>query len=122
MTLSSNYAKFFAAILWLIFVSYLFCLPGAALPKADWMSRIWFDKWVHIGIFIGLIYLWSRALGLVSRKNLLMLTLIAITYGFLVEVIQERFVANRSFDWNDLLADFAGSMIGLWIWLRSIKK
>jgi VanZ like family len=122
MTLTSNYVKFLLAILWLIFVTYLFCLPGAALPKADWMSRIWFDKWVHIGVFIGLVFLWSRALQLVTRKSLLLLILIAVVYGFVIEIVQDRFIPNRSFDWSDLLADFVGCMIGLRVWLRGIKK
>jgi VanZ family protein len=122
MLLSSSHRKLFSAIFWLVFVSYLFCLPGAAFPKADWMSRIGFDKWIHIGIFTGLAFLWSRALHLVNRKSLILLLLMILMYGLLVEVVQDRWIPYRSFDWYDWLADFGGSILGLGIWLRYIKK
>jgi VanZ family protein len=121
MVLSPNFRKLFTAILWLVFVSYLFCLPGAAIPTVDWMSRIWFDKWVHFGFFTGIVFLWSRALQVENRNSLLILLILVWSYGLLVEVVQDRFISNRSFDWGDWLADFVGSLAGLWIWLRYIK-
>jgi VanZ family protein len=122
MTLLPTHRKLFSAILWLIFVSYLFCLPGAAIPKIDWMSHIGFDKWVHIGIFTGIAFLWSRALELRNYKSLLFLIIVVLLYGLLVEVVQDRFISNRSFDWGDWLADFIGSIAGIGLWLRYTKR
>jgi VanZ family protein len=122
MIVLSSRRKFITAMLWLVFVTYLFCLPGVAFPKADWMSRIWFDKWVHIGIFTGNVFLWSWALQLVNRKSLLLLLIITVLYGFLIEAVQHMYIPNRSFDWADLLADFIGSIIGLVFWLRFVAK
>jgi len=46
-----------------------------------------------------------------------------ITYGIVMEFIQKYFIPNRSFDIGDIIADAAGSLLGLiysaW---RYIKK
>ena len=106
----------------LIFFTILFCLPGSAFPKDDWLSKIAFDKWVHIGIFTVLLFLWCRGLTLNSQSAYITLVIIAVLYGFLIEIIQDRFVANRSYDMGDVAADFIGSVIGVVIWYRYKKN
>jgi VanZ family protein len=114
--------KLLLPILALIFFTILFCLPGSALPKEDWLSDIWFDKWVHIGIFITLLLLWCRALKLERSSTYVIAIMVAIAYGLSIEIIQDRLVTNRSFDLGDLLADFIGSMLGVWLWVRYKKN
>jgi len=46
----------------------------------------------------------------------------ALAYGYLVEVIQREWIPNRSFDLYDVLADMAGSVLGLVVWLWVYKK
>ena len=106
----------------LIFFTILFCLPGSAFPKDDWLSKIAFDKWVHIGIFTVLLFLWCRGLTLNSQGAYITLVIIAVLYGFFIEVILDRFVANRSYDMGDVAADFIGSVIGVVIWYRYKKN
>jgi VanZ family protein len=113
--------KLLLPILALIFFTILFCLPGSALPKEDWLSDIWFDKWVHIGIFITLLWLWCRALKLERSSAYIIAIMVAVAYGLSIEIIQDRLVTNRSFDLGDLLADFIGSMLGVWLWVRYKK-
>lgn len=101
---------------WFLFITFLFFLPGSALPSDDWMSEIAVDKLVHIGFFAILTYLWS---GVLQPKgtNVFYLFLSALIYGYVVEVGQHQLVANRSFDWGDLLADSIGSAAGIaWWW------
>jgi VanZ family protein len=114
--------KLLLPILALIFFTILFCLPGSALPKEDWLSEIWFDKWVHIGIFITLLWLWCRALKLERSLAYIIAIVVAVAYGLSIEIIQDRLVTNRSFDLGDLLADFIGSMFGVWLWVRRKKN
>lgn len=112
-----------AAISWFVIINILFFLPGSAFPKDDWLSKIAFDKWVHIGIFTVLLFLWCHALALKSLKAFVLIILLAVGYGLLVEYIQERWVDNRSFDWGDLIADAIGCVIGVIAWLKiGIKK
>lgn len=107
----------------LIFFTVLFCLPGSVLPKEDWLTKIYFDKWVHIGIFTVLLFLWCRALTVDTQRAVIFLVGIAILYGLLIELIQDRLVANRSWDMGDVVADFFGTIIGvlIWYWYKKIN-
>jgi VanZ family protein len=90
----------------------LFFLPGSAFPKEDWLSRIYFDKWVHIGLFalLALLVCWSFPRH--APKTIILLMLL-VGYGLAVELIQGAFIANRSCDLYDLLADGTGALAGL---------
>ncbi|HVG17361.1 MAG TPA: VanZ family protein [Chitinophagaceae bacterium] len=110
------------ATLWTIFISILFCLPGSALPKADWLSKIYFDKWVHIGFFMVLVILWSWFLDIKRNRIYLTIIIVSILYGLTVELVQHYLIVNRSFDLGDLLADTVGALVGLFVWKGYIKK
>ncbi len=96
------------AISWLTTISILFFLPGSAFQTDHWMGKIWLDKWVHLGFFAVLVWLWAKGLGISGRKSMTGLAIAAVLYGLAVEVIQHQFVVNRSFDLLDLVADAAG--------------
>ena len=110
------------AIAWFIIMGILFFLPGSDLPQANWMDAIYIDKWVHIGLFAVLVFLWRSSFVLDFNHYNWVLLLSAIFYGLVVEFIQKYWVPNRSFDLFDLLADTAGSILGLIVWLRVYKK
>jgi VanZ family protein len=111
-----------AAIFWLIFISILFFLPGSALPKTNWLGTIHFDKWVHVAFFAILAWFWAMAMRIKTGKHLVLMIIIAGLYGLLVEVIQDQFIANRSFDGGDLAADVAGTCLGCLYWYRGLYK
>ena len=121
VTLSKT-RKFTLAVAALLFFSFLFCIPGSAIPKDDWLDKIWADKWVHIGIFISLVFLWSNALEINSTQGFFILVFVAVLYGLAVEIVQDQLVVNRSFDLGDLVADFIGCLGGVWLRTRYIKK
>jgi hypothetical protein len=118
--------KFFryraVAVTWLLIMTFLFFLPGSALPKEAWLEEIYFDKWVHVGLFAVLIFLWRSAFGLNTSYYNGILLFAAVLYGLSVEFIQLNWVPNRSFDLFDLLADTIGSFLGLLLWLRVYRK
>ncbi len=99
----------------LLLASFLFVLPGSALPKAGWMAALQIDKWVHVGIFSLLCFFWGVAMGARRGYKAVLLFFAALAYAFLVEVVQERYVANRSFDLWDVAADTAGTALGIWL-------
>ena len=99
---------------WLILISILFCLPGSAFPRQSWLDGLHLDKWVHVGFFALLVLAWLLAFRLPAA----LLIGFALTYGILVEVVQHRWIANRSFDVWDVVADAAGIALGFYIWLR----
>jgi len=110
------------AIGWLALITFLFSLPGSALPTNDWLNKIHFDKWVHFGFFALLLWLWSRGLNITASKSFIIILSIATLYGFVVEVCQDQFIKNRSFDISDWIADVMGALAGVWFYRRGIKK
>jgi len=110
------------AIGWLILISILFFLPGSALPKENWFDKIYIDKWVHVGLFAVLIFLWRSSFNWDINSYNLLLLLAAVIYGFLVEVVQLNWIPNRSFDMYDVLSDASGSIVGLLVWLGVYRK
>jgi VanZ family protein len=110
------------AIVYLLIISALFCLPGSAFPKANWLTKIYFDKWVHIGFFAVLIILWNWAANSTNKSYTVIIMALAIAYGLGVEFVQHNFIPNRGFDIGDWLADIAGSFVGLWLWVKYISS
>ena len=118
--------SFWPAIIWLILSSIAFCLPGSALPKKDWFQIVQFDKWIHVGLFSVMIFLWCVPLfhrpdiNLSLTKLFLWSAIAIFCYGIAMEFIQHFFVSNRSFDMGDIAADAAGCLLGLffvrWQW------
>jgi VanZ family protein len=106
------------ATVWFITSLVLLTLPGSDLPQENWLDKIYFDKWVHIGMFALLVFLWCWALS--KRKGtfpglkifFLRITVAAIVYGILMEFVQRYFVPGRSFDVTDMIADAVGAFIG----------
>lgn len=92
------------------------------MPHAGWLDAIHFDKWVHIGLFAVLIFLWRASFNLDLDHYNSILLLAAFVYGLSVEVIQKYWIPNRSFDLFDLLADMTGAIAGLAVWFRVYKK
>jgi VanZ family protein len=110
------------AISWLLIMCILFFLPGSAFPTENWLSKIYFDKLVHIGLFTILIFLWRSSFDFEFSNYHLVLLFFALIYGLAVEFIQRYFVANRDFDLYDVVADMIGAVLGLAIWAWTYRK
>jgi len=118
--------SFWPAVIWLLLSTIAFCLPGSALPKNDWFAVVQFDKWIHVGLFSVMIFLWCLPvihrphITLSLTKLFLGIAFAFFCYGIAMEFIQHFFVSNRSFDIGDIAADAAGCLIGLlfvkWQW------
>jgi hypothetical protein len=127
--LTKTISRLLPAIGWLFITTFLLTLPGSAIPEENWLDKIWADKWVHIILFGLLVILWCRGIAKpnAEKKSLVKyftaITILSITYGIGMEFVQQYLTTNRSFDAIDILADAAGSMIGLGFCLRRyIKK
>ncbi|MDO9375164.1 MAG: VanZ family protein [Bacteroidota bacterium] len=117
--------KFIPGIAWFFVVLVLLCMPGSDVPGASWLDKIFFDKWVHTGIFALLAFLFMLPVGLSSlpdREKLQYFIRIAIAtslWGITTEFIQKYLVISRSFDLLDWAADSFGAMLAF---LFSRKK
>jgi len=107
----------------------LVCLPGSSLPTPEnWLNAIYFDKWVHVGLFGGLGVLFMLPVvrsGWTGRGKLyycIKVTLAVSLWGLTVEFIQKYFVPGRSFDMYDWAADSLGALLAFaFIKLRFLK-
>lgn len=118
--------SYWPAIAWMILSTVAFCLPGSTLPKDEWLGKIHADKWIHIGIFGGMVFLWSvpllyRSLQKPFVRLLAIIASIFFGYGVLIELMQHFFISNRSFDWGDIGADAVGCLIGFFLSRRQWK-
>lgn len=118
---------FAPAVCWFIISILLLTLPGSAFPKENWLDKIWADKWIHIFLFGVLVWLWCFAFFKNTTKaNLLQLfiviTICAIGYGVAMEFVQKNWVANRSFDMGDIMADAVGAVLGFIFCKRKYLK
>jgi VanZ family protein len=116
---------FIPALLWLIITIILLTLPGSDIPQAPFFEIIYFDKWVHIGMFGILMLLWSYPFlkDQIRAKNAFAIVGVSIIcYGVLMEFVQKYFTYERSFDISDIMADAAGVII-VWFWLiQKLRK
>ena len=119
---------FIPAIVWFIIANVLFFMPGQDLPTTSFLQEIYFDKWVHIGLFSGLVLLTAYPFikaGRCTKKLLIKIVIIFIIYGVSVEFIQKYFASDRSFDVTDIMADTVGCFLGYlasgWF-IQRIKK
>ncbi|HKC37827.1 MAG TPA: VanZ family protein [Chitinophagaceae bacterium] len=108
------------AIIWLLLVTTLLCIPGTRLPQIKWDDKLLFDKWIHVLLFLILVLVWCRAYSKPRLKNIfIMITILSILYGIGMEIVQKYFIPFRSFDVGDIIADAVGCITG---YLISIKK
>jgi VanZ family protein len=121
------FKKFIPGIAWFFLVLILICMPGNEFPKKiDWLEKIYFDKWVHIGLFGILAFLWMMPIANSNSKNkvhLIIKIAIAVSvWGLATEYIQKFFIPFRSFDIFDWLADSVGAGAALLFWKHKINN
>ena len=121
--------KFIPAIGWFFLVLILLCLPGRTLPKTDdWLDKIFFDKWVHAGLFAVLAFLCMKPyLNAEMPKQHILQTLFKIAlfvsiWGLATEFIQKYFAYHRSFDLWDWAADSVGALLAFMVCKRMMTK
>jgi len=124
-----NLKKFLPGIAWFFLVLILICLPGDDLPKVgDWMSAIYFDKWVHVGMFSVLAFLFmlpfcKSDMTRINKWSFIIKIAISISiWGLTTEFIQKFFIPGRSFDLLDWAADSVGVIIAVVVCRRLFLK
>lgn len=116
------------AIAWFIISVILLTLPGSAFPDENWLGDIYFDKWVHIGMFAMMVFLccWAAYKTKINRQKLfryfLFFAIAALLYGIVMEFVQKYCIPNRSFDVGDIIADGIGCLAGLLFSIRRFTK
>ena len=106
------------AILWALFILIICAIPFGDVGSSS-LFFPGFDKLVHCGLFFvlsvlycyGSIRKWqTHSIRIeIAMKN----TIVLVSYGAFVEMLQRYIFTWRSGDWNDLLADSIGGCMGI---------
>lgn len=123
-----KFRKFIPGTAWFLLVTVACCFPGSSLPPVNnWWNRIYFDKWIHAGLFATWTLLWMHPVvsSFLSAKEkkiwLYIISAIICLWGLAIEFIQKYFVPGRSFDWFDWLSDMAGVLFILMFYRNRLK-
>lgn len=117
-------AVYFFNLLWILFVLYACFRPSTGMPKVT-IPHI--DKPVHFILFAGVSFLSLLSIHVYKResfnykKSAIIVLLGTILLGYLVEVIQDTPLVNRSFEWADVLFDALGAACAVWLYRRIIN-
>jgi len=103
------------AIGWGILICYFSLMPSKEVPS---MLKSVQDFVLHFSIYGALSVLSFFGLTRYSFFRLplntaLLVSVCCITLGFLIELVQERFIPGRQFEWSDVLFNSLGSAIVL---------
>lgn len=104
-------------ILWVSIIFFLCVLRPENLPTN--LSIPGLDKLAHAFFYAILIFLLLRRFSLGKNKEhignaiVIWSFCISIGYGGIIELIQEQYFVYRSAEWLDMVANMAGSLIGI---------
>ena len=104
---------FIPAAVWFIVIFILLVMPGDDIPSSHFFDVIYFDKWVHAGIF-GLeviLVCWPFfKTKYASLALFIKITVAVIAYGVAMEYVQ-KLTPDRDFDVWDMVADAFGAVM-----------
>lgn len=120
-----KFIYFLPAIIWFFISVFLLLMPGSDIPDSRFFELVYFDKWVHIGMFALLTFFWIFPFLYANRGSIILycfITAFWILFGILIEFIQYYFASERSFDLFDIMADAFGCLMALTVIVVKGKK
>ncbi len=115
--------KFIPGIIWLGVVLTLVMIPGKELPESEFLFKINFDKFVHVGIFglLAVLFCWPfYKTNIDSKKKIryfIIIALLTSVFGYCTELMQKYWAEGRTYDLMDWLADSTGAL-GAFVFCR----
>ena len=115
-------------IVWTLLILTVCLMPGDNLPESSFLSFRGADKLIHTSLYLVLMVLVGRGLAKYfsssySRSRIIVIAfLYCLFLGVGIEFIQSVFVAGRSGDVLDVLANAAGASIGVVVIIAQLKR
>jgi hypothetical protein len=116
--LKKYFGAWYVPVLWTCIVATLCCLPGSLLPSETHFKIPQFDKFVHVSMFGGFVFLWNLYEAKRGRELEKLLKLFFLWYvlgnvfGISTEYIQKYWIPGRDYDQADIIADMIGAGLG----------
>jgi VanZ family protein len=105
-----------ATLLLIGWISFIIFLSLASFPSISEVKVENGDKYVHLGLYLVLTFLlfFSRFIpsSYSKKAKLLACLLSSILFGIIIEIMQREFTESRQFEWNDIVANSLGSLVG----------
>jgi VanZ family protein len=105
---------FVLPVIWMAVIYVLLIMPDNDIPKLGFLDAIYFDKWVHAGLFgmLTLLFSWPfRKLYPPQHSLFISIAVSALLYGIAMEYAQKYLTTDRDFDYADMIADGVGCLI-----------
>lgn len=109
---------YWPAILWALFVFTMCTIHLGSIAQSP-LFFPGFDKLAHCGFFFVFVIFYSQGLvrkhkiNLFSYKYAIAVVLVAVLYGYAIELLQKYVFTWRDFEWNDVFADSVGACMGM---------
>jgi VanZ family protein len=100
-------------------VMYLSLTSSQTFEKVPLINIPYFDKIVHFGMYFVLtsVIIYENSKTLIKTGRVFIIALIPFVYGVLIEILQSALTVTRTGSLYDALADCAGILISVLIWL-----
>jgi glycopeptide antibiotics resistance protein len=112
---SRKKAPILLATSWTLLMSTSCLLPASAFSAFSFSTIISIDKVVHLIIYAGFFVLWALALDYHKKIDLYKLLAVSIAFGIIIEILQVKMSLGRQYEFDDILANAVGSVLGLYL-------
>jgi VanZ family protein len=104
-----------------MFTAYLSLTSAGSIPDLNVWNIAGWDKWGHLIFY--LIFTFSGLMGYArqSGKNIKMVIFFIICFGVLMEFFQLYMSKGRLFEYNDVIANIAGVVVGYILFKKFIN-
>ncbi len=104
--------------MWSFLILVLCLIPSNGLPKINFFSGYHLDKVVHLVLFfiqcsLFLLNSSKNKNKLAIKRHILFTLIYSLLLGTAIEFIQHFYIFGRAGDFNDVLADFIGIVLGI---------
>ncbi len=116
------------AFIWALLILILCGIPGDKIPELTFLDWLKPDKIIHLILFGVLCFLFLKGFIRQNRFQYLnnhagkIALLLSITYGCLVEILQQYVFIHRSGDIRDAIANSIGAVLGFLIYKKYFGK
>ena len=124
----NNFIKWVPVIFWAIIIFIASTLPSSSFNSIDRFSFSGIDHWGHL-IFYAILSFWAifgkkgfHDLFFWSHYKDGILIFLVISYGILMELIQNFFFTDRHFEILDIIANIIGSILGVFLFNFLLKN
>jgi VanZ family protein len=110
-------------LLWVVVILYLSFAKPQSLPSIS-VGGSFSDKWAHFVMYFVLTTVVCFAIprNLRTLRNSFIAAVFATVFGMIIEIMQYALTDYRSGDVDDALANMAGALLGLFVFLPRRKR